>query len=287
MTIPPHLRGAAAASALCLLWAFAFVAIKWGLRDSEALWFGAARAGVAAVAVAPWLRLVRGWRLRDHAVAAALGATNVAGFLALQVAGFDRVDVGAAGAIVYTQPLIVIVAARLLLGERMSRQQLLGAVLGFAGVAVVGIRELSFGSPAGVALLLGAAASWAAGTIVLKRAARRPLLPLVAAQNLYGALPLLAAAALAEPLPHATTRWTLSVLYTGVLASVAGWLLLAWLLRRGAAGVVSSYNFSVPIIGAILGVLVLGEPLRATLAVGVVLVAAGVRLVAVPPRSPA
>ena len=276
----------AVAAALTLMWSLSFVVTKIGLRDSGPLWFAAGRAWVAAVAMVPWLPAVRPWRLRDHLVAVSLGATNVAGLFGLQVAGLDRTEAGSAAAIIYVQPLLVIAGARFLLGERIGRRRLLGAGLALAGVAVVGIREASFGSPIGLALLLGAAGSWALGTIVLKVWSGRPLLPLIAAQNVYGAPPLILLAGLLESPPHTSVRFLLSVLYLGVFASAAGWLLLALLLRQGEAAVVSSYIFFVPMLGALFGVLLLDEPLRPSLALGAVLVGLGVRLVAVAPRSP-
>ena len=71
-----------------------------------------------------------------------------------------------------------------------------------------------------------------------------------------------------------------TVLYAGVGGSAAAWLIWTLLLARGEAGVISTWLFTVPVLAAVLGVLVLGEPLSARLVLGVALVAVGVRLVA-------
>ena len=202
--------------------------------------------------------------------------------MTLQAAGLETVGAGPAAAIVYTQPILVLVAARFALGEPLSAAKVAGVLLGFAGVAVVSVRELSVGRGVGAALLLGAALSWTVGTIVTKRAREEHTSALLAWQHLYAAPVLLIVAAVAESPPALTPTLGLSVLYAGAIGSAFAWWLWTLLLRRGQAGVVSAWLFSVPILGAALGVALLGEPLTPALAAGVALVAVGIRLV--PPR---
>jgi drug/metabolite transporter (DMT)-like permease len=273
------------ATLLCVLWSLAFVIQRIGLRDADPLWFAAGRAVISALALAPALVLGAPLGRRGHALAIALGATNVAGFFGLQIAGLAHVESGPAAAIIYLQPLMVIVLAALLLGEPLTARRTAGALVALAGVAVVGGREVLDGSPGGTALLVGAALSWATGTILLKRGEHLPLVPLVAAQSVYGAVPLVVLAAVFEPMPEPTARATLTVLYAGLGAGTAGWLLMAALLRRGDAGKVSAQLFIVPVLGAVFGVLLGGEPLRGSLVVAIVLVACGVRLATVQPAA--
>ena len=104
------------------------------------------------------------------------------------------------------------------------------------------------------------------------------MLGVVAAQHALGAPVLLAVAAVAEPAPHVTGRLALMVLYAGVFGAAGGQLLFTTLLRRGEAAVVAAWMFTVPIAASVLGVILLSEPLRAPLALGLVLVSVGVRL---------
>lgn len=264
------------ATVLCVLWSLSFVVQKWGLEDSGPLWLAAGRAAAAAVVLLPVV--IGGARLgvRGHALAAILGVTNVAGFFALQIAGLERVGAGAAAALVFTQPLIVFALAHVFLGERMTLRRAGGGLIAFSGVAVLGIHEAGAGSLLGVAILLGAALSWAIGTVVLKHAGDLPILRLVEAQAAYGALPLLVLAVAVESPPRATVGLLLCVLYVGVGATAVGWVLLAVLLRRADTGAVSASLFSVPVLGAVLGVVLGGEALHAPLVIAVALVAAGV-----------
>ena len=75
-----------------------------------------------------------------------------------------------------------------------------------------------------------------------------------------------------------------SVGYTGVVSLAGGYLLQFALLERGDAGVVSSYIFAVPVLTAVYGVVLLGEPLSAGLVAGAAAVAVGILLVTYPAR---
>jgi drug/metabolite transporter (DMT)-like permease len=264
---------------LSVVFALAFPVQKAGLRGVDALWFAAGRATVAAVVLAPFLRPSFRFTVREHLLAAALGLSNISAFIGFQVAGLKLIGAGPAAALVFTQPVLVLMLARVVLRTRLTRRRVLGALVGLAGVTVVATREFVVGSPVGVLLLLLAALAWAAGTVLLKLAASKPLLPLLALQTLYGAVPLIAIALVAAPVPLLSTRLALSLLYVGAAVTSGGWIVFALLVRRGDAGSVSSRLYFVPVLGALFSTLFLSEPLRPTLVIGAVIVGAGVRLV--------
>jgi O-acetylserine/cysteine efflux transporter len=263
------------AGALCLIWALTFIAQRTALRDAEPLWIAAARTLLGALVLAPALRPLgaRGWW-----IAAGLGMANVVGFVGLQLVGLEAIGAGPAAAIVYTQPVLVAIGAHVLLGERLTRPRVAGVLLGFAGVAVVSAHELSAASVFAVTALLACAVCWAAGTLGTRATPELPVLPVVAAQHALAAPVLLALAAATEPAPELSTRLVATVLFVGVFGAAGGQLLYTLLLRRGEASVVAAWMFSVPIVAAVLGVVILGEPLRVPLVIGLVLVSLGVRL---------
>jgi drug/metabolite transporter (DMT)-like permease len=130
-----------------------------------------------------------------------------------------------------------------------------------------------------VLLLLAASVSWTVGAIVTS-ASGEPIVPLVVGQHLVGAPMLAVTAAFAEPFPALTAKFVLCVLFAGVCGSAMAWMLWSTLMRRGDAGVVSTWLFAVPVLAAVLGVLLLGEPVSLALAIGIALVAVAVRLAA-------
>jgi drug/metabolite transporter (DMT)-like permease len=264
---------------LCALWGTQFVVQRFALEDAAPSWVGAGRAAVAAVVLLPLAGRLRGLGRRGLVTVLVLGIANQAAFVGLQVAGLRTVGAGPAAAIIYLQPVLVLLAAGPALGERLTARKLVASLLGFAGVAVVGLHQASAASVGGVLFLLGASVSWTVGALVTS-AADEPIVPLVVGQHLVGAPLLLVAAAIAEPFPDVTAKLAWCVLYAGAGGSALAWLLWSALMRRGDAGVVSTWLFAVPVLATLLGVVLLGEPLSAELVIGIALVAAAVRLAA-------
>ena len=297
----PRLSTPALAVGLCLVWSTAFVFVELGLRDASASQFAALRsvAAVPALAVGLLVKDAAGLRTalrstRVHALGVLLGAVNVAGFVGLQTAGFARSGIGFGAVLIYAQPLMVAVLARLFLAERLRPRQLLGLLTGWLGVGLVVLGEASgAGATTGVwqavPLFLGAAACFAVGTVVVKALTTGPdavpLGPPLLLAFCYGSLPLVVLG-LADGAPVSWTAglWV-AVAYTGALSLAGGYLLQFALLERGAAGVVSSWIFAVPVLAAVYGVLLFDEPVSAGLVAGVVAVAVGILLVTVPPRA--
>jgi drug/metabolite transporter (DMT)-like permease len=144
-------------------------------------------------------------------------------------------------------------------------------------VAVVGLHQSAAASAGGVALLLAAALAWSAGAIITSATAE-PIVPLVVGQHLVAAPLLVATAALTEPFPALSTKFVVCVLVAGLCGSAMAWMLWSLLMRRGEAGVVSTWLFAVPMLAAAFGVVLLDEPMSVALGVGIALVAVAVRL---------
>jgi O-acetylserine/cysteine efflux transporter len=280
--------------ALWVVWGSAFLFIKGGTDHAPPLTFGALRLGIGAVVVAVLLRLAKvppappGARRALHRYGLVLGLTNGALFYALQTSGISLSDTGFSAVIIYTQPLFVALLARRFLGERLTGRQVLGLMAGWVGVALAGAAGLRSGaaSPGGFALLLGSAAIWAAGSIVVKRApAQLPLMRLLLWQSVYGVIPL----AVVSVLVGGDVDWGPALvgaaLWAGAVATAGGFALQFALLRRGQASVVSAWAFAVPVISTALGVTVLDERLTPGLVLGAAAVALAIWLVS-PRRDP-
>jgi drug/metabolite transporter (DMT)-like permease len=268
---------------LCVFWAAMFIVQRLALEVAPALWVGALRVVVAALVLLPLAGALRGVGRRGVVTIGVLALTNQACFIGFQVAGLQTVEAGPAAAIVYLQPVLVVLASGPVGGERLTPRRLAAVLLGFAGVAVIGLHQASAASLTGVLFLLAAAVTWATGTLVTA-AADEPIARLVVGQHLVGAPLLAGVAALAQPFPSLSAKLVICVVIAGVCGSALGWTILSTLLRRGDAGTVSTWLYAVPVLAAVLGVVVLGESPSATLIAGIALVAVAVRLVAAPSR---
>lgn len=275
--------------ALWLLWGSSFIPIKTGLTVAPPQVFAVLRVlmTAAVLIIAIGVRRVRlgaqSFDVRVHRFGIVLGVLN--GFFFLMLQNIAMVDAGAAlsSILIYTQPLMVAIGARIVLGERLSSRRIVGLVAGWSGVIILVYGELDAGSaPLGASLmLLGAAFAWAAATLIFKwLPANVDALRLLLWQNLYGFMPLSIWVAIrADYDVTVGVTLVMSVFYVAVAASIGGYGLQFVLLRRGEAGVVSSWLFAVPIVASALGILLLSEPVHAGLLLGGPAVALGIYLV--------
>lgn len=275
-------------AALWAIWSSAFIAIKLGLTYSSPEAFALLRvvAATAVLLVVAVARRTSGQGFLGgrgiHRYGVLLGATNTAGFLLLQNAGMVDAQVGIASVLIYTQPLLVALGAALLLRDRLTLRQTVGLLVGWVGVVLVVLGELEFGlTPmTSVVLLLGSALSWALGTLLFKwLPAGVSVWSLLLWQNLYGLVPVSVIAVWGTSTAEWGAPLLMTVIWAGVGASIGGFGLQFVLLRRGKAGVVSSWIFAVPIIATALGVLVLDDQMHAGLFLGGAAVATGIYLV--------
>jgi drug/metabolite transporter (DMT)-like permease len=274
---------------LWMVWGSAYIPIKIGLRDATPGAFGMLRV-IAATLTVLIVLFVR--RLRDgkvvfdplvHRYGLLLGITNTTGFLYFQNTGMVDADVALSAILIYTQPLFVALGARLFLGEIFTVRRLAGLALGWAGVVTLVAGEIGLGvTPvSAMVLLLLCAVFWSAGTLVFKALpVRLDVVRLLLWQNVYGFMPL---AVLTLLTTGASVTWTtplvLSALWAGVGGSGIGFALQLMLLRRGEAGVVSSWLFVIPVVASLLGVLVFNERLHVGLLIGGTAVLAGIYFV--------
>jgi drug/metabolite transporter (DMT)-like permease len=272
-----QVEGAVLAVVICVAWAGTFIAQRYALEELPPGWVAALRLAVATLVLLPFARGIRRFGRRELWLVLVLGLLNQVGFVGMQIYGLNTIGAGPTAAIIYLQPVLVVLAAATVLGERLTHRRVAGAALGFAGVAIVSFHQAATANTGGVLLLLGAAISWAAGTIVAS-AVRLPVLPAVTAQHVLGAVVMLSVAGLTEHLPTPSGEAISGLLFAAVAGSAVGWLILGRLLERDEAGAVTTRLFTVPVLAAVLGVLLLAEPVTLALAAGIVLVGAAVRL---------
>ena len=282
-----------------LLWSTGFVGAQYGLPYAEPLTFLGVRMVIAAdllALVALVLRAALPPRPAQYGHSAAVGLLLHAGYLGgVFVAISLGVPAGVSAVVVSLQPVLTVVLAGPVLGERATPRQWLGLALGVAGVAVVVWPGLTAAagqagslSLPGLLACLVALASGTAGTVYQKRyGGGVPMLWGTAVQYAAAAAVLLTGAVATERM---TIRWTgdfvLAMVWLVLALSLGAVLLLLLLLRRGTAAEVSSLFYLVPPAVALEAWLLFGTvPAPVSLA-GVAVTALGVALVVVPPRRP-
>jgi len=182
-----------------------------------------------------------------------------------------------------TGPLITGVLAALLIQEPMSRRQIVGALASLVGVLVLisGGRLLFWQGMQiniGDLIVLGTVALWGLYSVLGRQVMRRRSALSATAFSAFLGLPLLLLTAFWElrtfPV-DVRPQLILAVLYIGVAPTVIGFL--SWnagVHRLGPGGAMVFYN-TLPLYGALLGYLFLGEPIGLTHLLGGALIIGG------------
>jgi drug/metabolite transporter (DMT)-like permease len=196
-----------------------------------------------------------------HVIVAAL--FNVVGFslftpFAQLYAATSRVTI-----LVYTMPIWASLLARFVLGERLTTSRALALALCVAGMAVLIYPLTATGVPLGIMLALGAAVSWAAGTVYLKwaRIQAEPMAVtfwqiLIAFVVITACLPVFEGSLHLWPL-HAKT--IVALVFSGLVGSGIAYFLWFDIVRRLPAMTASLGVLSVPAVGIVASVVMLGE----------------------------
>jgi len=179
--------------------------------------------------------------------------------------GVRLIPSGRAAILAYTMPAWAIPLSVWLLGERMNGRKILGLALGMGGIALLLWDEVARlqGAPLGSLLVLGAAVTWAIGTLLQKKyPVRAPVAAYTAWIMLIGGIPIYAGALLSDDF-GALARvefWpALAVTYNVVFAFA--WAHWAW-IKLATTVSVTTFSLSmlmVPVVGVFSGMLFLGE----------------------------
>ncbi|MFB6129546.1 MAG: DMT family transporter [Salinigranum sp.] len=278
--------------ALSAVWGVAFVAIKAGLTHVPPVLFAAVRYDVAGVVVLGYAFVVTDPipRTREEWALVAVGsALLVAGYNVFLFVGESdpAVTSAAASVVVSLSPILTAAFARgLLPEERLSRGGIAGLLFGLLGVAVLSRpnpTNLLAGATVGEALVFGAAASFALGSVLTRRIdAELPIETMEAWSMLGGALLMhLASVGLGESLGAA--QWTPAALvslgYLSVVSSAIGFLLYFDLLDRLGPVEINLVSYVAPVFAALAGWTLLGEVPTVATAVGFALIVLGFLLV--------
>jgi drug/metabolite transporter (DMT)-like permease len=270
---------------LVVVWGFNYIFVKVGLETAGPLWLAALRSGTGAVATPLLVTGLGGWGALDARAkrdALLLGIPNTALFFGLWFWAARDVPPGIAAVVIYTFPLWVALLSPSFLGHRLGPLHWLSVALGFIGVALISqLGEAgSVGvSPFTIALLLGAALSWALGTVLFQRRFQRGQMREANAYQLVGGSVALFAAALLltpSPLPSASLGLLATVLWLGVLGTAVAYTIWFSLLGRTRAATVSAYVFLVPVVALTASAVFFGERLSLLQLFGVGLVVIGI-----------
>lgn len=278
------LRHSLLAVLVAVLWGLNFVAIDIGLhangREVPPLLFVAMR---FALVVFPWIFFVRKPAVSWAAILGVGLFMSAGQFGLLYLAMALGMPAGLASLVLQAQVLLTILLAAAFLGERPGRRQIIGVVLGVAGLAVVAVGRSAVAPLLPLLIVLAAALSWAAGNVIARKAKAASGLGLVVWSGAVVPLPLAALSVFIDgPETVAATITDLqpatlaSALYTAVFASLIGYGIWNHLLANYPSSAVVPFTLLVPVIGMSAAWLILQEKPTITEITGGLLLLGGV-----------
>ncbi len=237
------------------------------------------------------LRGARAPSRRQWIAASIIGALLLLGGNGAVVWAELRVPSGLVALLVATEPLcVVLIDWARPKGLRPQPGELLGLVLGFAGVAIlVSPVPLTGGSleidPVGAAVVLFAAVSWALGSIYSRHApAHESAFLMTGMKMLTGGLLLLLAGTFAGEWSRldvgaiSAKSW-FALGYLIIFGALIGFTAYIWLLKNTTLPRASTYAYVNPIVAVLLGWMLASEPMNGRVIAAAAVIVAGVVIV--------
>lgn len=183
------------------------------------------------------------------------GVLDALGYLLVYL-GEERVSGGVAAVLFGTQPLILAALATATRMERITRSDLIGALISLGGVALLfrDRLEVSAAQAVGVVLMIASVVVSTTYSMIMKR--HGSTVPTLVATTIFllatavtlGAAALVTGSAPPWPLPG---KATVALLYLAVFGSVAAFLSYFWMLRRVSIVTTSSLVFVFPLVALV------------------------------------
>lgn len=284
---------------LGFIWGSSFLLIRVGVEDIPATQLVLVRAFIAAVGLNA-LRMMRGIPMpRDPKIIRAfifIGVGNAAIPYTLISLAEQNISSGMAAVLQATASLQTLVIAHFVFSdERMTPQKIFGLLIGFSGVIVLSSNAIDPGGSINIPMLLGimgmvfASTFYAIFTVYSRTVIKRDIEPIVVASaNFIPATIAAAVFVILEPLlggrafvpfhelPSDSLR---AVIGLGFFNTFIAYLFFYYIVRELGAFRASMVTYIVPVVGLILGWLLLNETVNATMLIGAALIFTGIGVV--------
>ena len=272
-----------------VIWGLNFVVIDAGLAGVPPLVFVAIR---FLLVIVPAIFFIRppaiGWR-NILAIGAFL---SLGQFALLYLALALGMPAGLASLLLQTQVVLSVIVSAIVLRERPTRRQLVGILVGMAGLTVVVVGHSAAAPWLPLVVTMLAALAWAIGNVLSRRAKAASGLSLVVWSGLVVPIPSLALALIVDTpavvidsIVNISLVAILSTVYTAVAASLIGYGIWNSLLAKYPTSSVVPFTLLIPIIGILAAWVVQGEEPTASELIGGAIMLAGLA-VAVITRMP-
>ena len=275
-------RAIFAGLAFALIWSSAFTSARIIVSDAPPLLALSLRfmiSGLIGVGIARLLG--QSWKLTPEQWKATIvfGICQNALYLGLNFVAMQSIEASLASIIASIMPLAVGFSGWIIFGERLSRLGILGLFVGAFGVTLImGVRLQSGADLLGIILCAIAVISLTIATLTMRGASSGGnLLMIVGLQMLVGSILLVIPGLLfEEPTIVLSPNLIIAFAYTVFMPGLVATFIWFWLVGRIGAVKAATFHFLNPFFGVAIAVIFLGESLRFSDVIGVIVIMAGI-----------
>ena len=266
---------------VALLWGFNFVVMKVGIQEIPPILFVATR---SLFAIFPLIFFIPkpsvSWRM-IIGIGCFLGILT---FLFILMGLHLGITGTLTSLVVQTQAFFTVIFAFLFLGERFKFYQILGMIISFTGILVIGLDQFWMRSFFGIICVLLGAASWGWANVLMKKAgvSNINMFHLMVWVSLIPPVPLILYAIYMDGVPeilyvfsNASMLSYGTLIYSGMISGVLGYALWGYLLKKYSASSVASFSMLVPVFATCFSVPIFHETFTTSMILGAIFVALG------------
>jgi len=248
-----------------VVWGFNFITIRLALNEASPLLLNAIRFFFASI---PAVFFIKPPAISFKQLMLYAFVMFMLQFSLLFIGINAGVPAGVASIILQVQAFFTLILAILFLGERPTIAQMIGGLIAFAGIGLVGFYSQGGMTLIGFIIIIFAAFAWGSGNFITKKLGQINMLSLVVWGSLISWPPLLLLAILIDgpdvvyqSIQNFSWISMLSILYISYCSTVFGFGVWNWLLGRYPLTTIAPFTLSVPVIAMLSASYFLDEPL--------------------------
>lgn len=216
-------------------------------------------------------------RKKDWLLFAWIGFIGYFISITCQFIGTKLSDAHTGSLVTSATPAFMVIFAALILKEKLTARRLLSTIIATIGVIIVIGWDIEIGSYfIGTIILVGAAITWALLSIYVKIASARFSSLVITTYAIFFSLffitPFMLWEFQSSPIEHMNLYVVLGVLYLGIVSTAGAFFLWNKGLELMDASIGSLFFFFQPIVGSLLGWLLLNETLNSNFFIGGILI---------------
>ena len=255
-------------ASLGLFWGLNWPGMKVALNELPVWWFRSMSVTVGALGLLSIAYFTTGTiRLKRSETGPLLlcAVFNIVGWHLFTGYGVSLMPAGRASIIAFTMPVWAALLSSLFLGEAMTKYKYAGLAFGVAGLGVLIGPDLVVlqTAPLGAVFMLGAAVTWAIGTVLFKKQSwSAPVSALAGWQLAVGAVVITIGAMILEPVPDLTQlsgNALIALAYLFALPMIYCQWAYFRVVQLFPAAIAAIGTLAVPIVGVYSSALILGE----------------------------